>query len=141
MYGGSYYPKPADPRGPRIVPLRNRDTIPTINVEPEPDPAQTMLGTIATSFQSTLGVVMTQFQEQANNNAQIIAQTVAQAVSQATADSRERDMRLVLQLQRETLEAAHNKELQRIKEEENAKKRERTEDTQDLLQIFFSSWL
>ena len=101
-----------------------------------------MLSTIATSFQSTLGVVMTQFQEQANNNAQIIAQTVAQAVSQATADSRERDMRLVLQLQRETLEAAHNKELQRIKqEEENAKKSERTEDTQDLLQIFFSSWL
>ena len=100
-----------------------------------------MLSTIATSFQSTLGVVMTQFQEQANNNAQIIAQTVAQAVSQATADSRERDMRLVLQLQRETLEAAHNKELQRVKEEENAKKRERTEDTQDLLQIFFSSWL
>ena len=143
MYGGSYYPTPQDPRGPRIVPFRKRGEPPTISIEPEPTAANaaTMLSTIATSFQATLGAVMQGQQDSAAQNAQILAQiaaqnaqTVANAVAQAQGDARERDMRLMLQLQRETLEESHNRELKRLQKEESEKekKRQRTERPQDL---------
>jgi hypothetical protein len=103
----------------------------------EPDAAaagQQILSTVAQSFQQTLGVIMQQIGAQATQNVQVVAQTVAHAVNAAAAETREHDMRLMLQLQRETIEQAHDKELKRLaKEQADAEqKRQRTEGAEDL---------
>jgi hypothetical protein len=100
--------------------------VPTIQLDGQIPAAQQLMTTVAQSFQQTLAHVVEQSATQATQMSSVIAASVAQAVASAQSDSRERDMRLILQLQRETLEEAHKKELERLK-------RERTEGPEDLL--------
>jgi hypothetical protein len=137
MYGGAYYPEPGNADGPRIPAaearwaMRDRGHVPTIDLEQGEQPvalAATMLGTIAQSFQASLGMLVEQANQQTANTAAVVAQTVANAITTANAESRERDLRLMLSLQRESIEEAHKKAFAAEKE-----KRERTEDAEDSL--------
>ena len=105
--------------------------MPTINVTGDGGGnANAMLNTISSTFQQSLAFMVEQANAQTAHTASVIANTVAQTISQANAQSREHDMRLMLQLQKETIEQAHKKTLEEI-EETNKKKRGRTEGVQD----------
>ena len=141
MYGGSWYPNPSDPRGPRYRKLSDERWVPTINLsENNNTPSSSsneMLSTIAQSFQATIANLVAQASTEKAQTAQVVAQTVATAITQAQNEQKERDMRLMLQLQRETIEEAHQKELKKLAIENDKLKRERTERAEDFLCHFF----
>ena len=89
-YGGSWFPEPQNPHGPRVPfsarPMGNRSTVPTINLNESASSSQSisvagnMLSNIAHTFQATLGTLAEANINAQHQQAQVIAQTVATAV-------------------------------------------------------------
>ena len=87
-----------------------------------------MLSNIAHTFQATLGTLVEANINAQHQQAQVIAQTVATAVQNtaqqfqnAATEARERDVRFLMEMQRETLEGVHKRELERLSKENKIK--------------------
>jgi len=131
--------------------MGDRGTVPTINLNDTASAssavaiAGNMLNNIAQTFQAALGTLVEANINAQHQQAQVIAQTVANAVQSCAqqfqniaTEARERDVRFLMEMQRETLEGVHKRELERLtkakkeaekkeEEEEQKRKRARTE--------------
>ena len=122
--------------------MGDRGTVPTINLNESASPNQAiavagnMLNNIAQTFQATLGTLVEANINAQQQQAQVIAQTVATAVQtcaqqfqNSAVEARERDVRFMMQMQRETLESVHKRELERLaKEKKIAELKEQSEE-------------